>query len=131
MDIYQTLKSHARQRRDREIEAARQRYNDALNTICKLQYGNGHRSLDPQFYNRGVRYFADDVPLAKLTLIAAAERVLREGKPLRIAELVIELQDRGFRADENPRRLGVSIRSSLTYHRARFVKDRLHRWSVV
>jgi hypothetical protein len=131
MDPYATLRRHARERRDRDIREARERYADTIDQIYKLQARNGQRRFDSAYYNRGVRFFSAEVPISKLTLIAAAERVLSESKPLRLVELVIELQLRGVRPNADPRRLGVSLRSAFGYHRHRFICDRFYRWTVL
>ena len=131
MNPYNELRRHARERRDRDIREARERYADTIDQIYFLQARNGQRGFDSDYYNRGVRFFSAEVPFTKLTLVAAAERLLLEGKPLRIAELVITLQERGFRPDANPRRLGVSLRSAFGYHRHRFICDRFYKWTVI
>jgi hypothetical protein len=131
MSAYNDLRRHARERRDRDIQAARERYADTIDQIYMLQARNGQRGFELAYYNRGVRYFSADVPITKLTLIAAAERVLSESKSLRLVELVVELQRRGVRESADPRRLAISLRSAFGYHRHRFICDRFHRWTLV
>ena len=131
MDAYATLRCHARERRDRDIREARERYAETIEQIYKLQARNGQRGLDSAYYNRGIRFFSTEVPITKLTLLAAGERILSEGKPLRLVELIIELQQRGVRQDADPRRLAKSLRSAFNYHRHRFICDRFYRWSVI
>jgi hypothetical protein len=131
MNAYDTLRRHARERRDRDIKEARERYADTVEQIYKLQARNGQRTFDSAYYNRGVRFFSAEIPIAKLTLVAAAERILSEGKPLRLAELVITLQSRGVRPDADPRRLTHSLQTAFGYHRHRFICDRFHRWALI
>ena len=58
MNPYDDLRRHARQRRDRDIQAARERYADTIDQIYLLQARNGQRSFDSAYYNRGVRFFS-------------------------------------------------------------------------
>src|SRR5712675_2299066 len=99
MNPYDDLRRHARERRDRDIQTARDRYADTIDQIYLLQARNGQRGFESDYYNRGVRYFAAEVPITKMTLVSAAERVLSESRPLRLVELVVELQRRGVRQD--------------------------------
>jgi hypothetical protein len=131
MNPYDALRRHARERRDRDVQQARERYADTIDQIYLLQARNGQRGFDAAYYNRVIRFYSAEVPIAKMTLIAAAERILSEGKPLRMPELVIELQQRGVRPDTDPRKITVSLRSAFNYHRHRFICDRFHRWTLI
>lgn len=69
-------------------------------------------------------------PFAALYIPDAAEVVLRERGPLRVNELVVALQDRGYRVDADPAVLSNSVSKSLNYHPERFYKVRGGRWST-
>ncbi|MEN1682026.1 MAG: hypothetical protein AAGJ46_20795, partial [Planctomycetota bacterium] len=64
------------------------------------------------------------------TAVAAAEVVLAERGPLSLIELAAEVQARGCRAGDDPRRLVENLRGSLRYHAGRFVLDEDGRWCV-
>ena len=131
MDVYKTLRREARAKRDNAINAARERYGDTIVQIDTLQAMMGHRVVKgAPLSDRQVRHADDDAPFSALTLLEAAERVLLEGRPLRMTELTIELQRRGCRAGDNPRKLAIAIRSAFYYHKGRFVRGRDGRWGV-
>lgn len=69
-------------------------------------------------------------PCAAWFIPDAAELVLRERGPLRVVELVVALQDRGYRADCDPSVLANSVSKSLQYHPERFHKGRGGRWGI-
>lgn len=73
---------------------------------------------------------ADDKPFSDLTAIQAAERVLLDGIPLRLTELTLEVQRRGCRPGDDPRKLAHSIENSMLYHGLRFKRDKAGRWTV-
>jgi hypothetical protein len=69
-------------------------------------------------------------PFSEMTAIQAAEAVLREGEPLRLTELTVEVMARGCRVGDDPRKVAHAIRSAMKYHKCRFVRDKAGRWGV-
>jgi len=56
--------------------------------------------------------------------------VLREGKPLTLVELTIEIMNRGCRASDDPKVVANAVRGSLCYHKGRFRRDEAGQWSA-
>jgi len=125
MDAFATLKLQAREKRDKAIAAAQSEYVGTLCEISRLSRRLHRGRSRPRNY--GVR---DGQSYDTMTVIRAAELVLLEGTPLTIAELTVEIQARGCRTQDNPRTVARAIRSSLAYHRGRFVKDKAGRWTL-
>lgn len=69
-------------------------------------------------------------PFAAWFIPDAVEAVLRESGPLRIAELVVALQDRGYRVDADPMVLANSVGKALGYHPERFAAQPSKRWGL-
>jgi len=69
-------------------------------------------------------------PFRAMPATEMAENILREVGPLRLAELVVAMQERGYRADAEPRRLAASLRWSLRQNPSRFQRGDDLRWTV-
>ena len=65
-----------------------------------------------------------------MSAIQAAEVVLREGEPLRLTELTLEVMARGCRAGDDPRAVAHAIRSAMRYHKCSFMRDKAGRWRL-
>ena len=131
MDAYAHLRVLARQKRDRAIQAARAECHQTLLAINALSARVTQKRLPRATAIRLVRSLrTDDLQFSELTTIAAAERVLMERGPLRIAEIVVEVQERGHRAGDDPRRLVPAIRAAFRYHSEKFRKGKDGRWGV-
>jgi len=129
MDAYRTLLAKARATYDKALEKARKDYKQAKRDIRRL-----HRSVEGRPYiatpanKRNVR--RTDKPYSEITTIEAADRILSEGTPLTIVELVLEIQRRGCRPKVRPARMANSLMGSLQYHCARFRRDAEGRWAA-
>ena len=131
MDAYDHLRKLARQKRDRAIQAARAEYHQTLLSINTLRARVTQKRLPRATALRIARSLrTDDLPFSELTTIAAAERVLRERGPLRIVEIAVEVQERGHRAGDDPRRLVPAIRAAFRYHQEKFRKGKDGRWGL-
>jgi hypothetical protein len=131
MNAYDTLRQHARDERDRAIAAARDHYADTLDQIGRLQARNGKRFDSSTYVDTEIRRDDAGAPFSELTLTEAAERILRDNEPMRLTQLILEIQQRGCRRGDNPRRIASSLRSAFRYHKNRFILDRQHRWRLV
>ncbi len=128
MDGIELLKSEAREKRDKAMRKARHEYMMAVREIRAVE-----RKLRSAETRRRVRQFQhfhilQDESLKEATAIQAAEVVLREGKPLTLVELTIEVMKRGCRSMDDPKVVANAIRGSLTYHKGRFFRDLEGRW---
>lgn len=68
------------------------------------------------------------IPFAALALTDAAEVVLRDAGPLRTTDLAVALQQRGYRADADPRVLVDSLGKALKRCVGRFAYGDGRRW---
>jgi len=131
MDGINLLKEEARAKRDKLIQYARNEYRLAIREIRTVE-----RKLYSADSRRRVRLFKQfntvgDDSLQSATAIQAAEVVLREGKPLTLVELTIEVMTRGCRANDDPKVVANALRGSLSYHKGRFSRDGEGRWIVL
>jgi hypothetical protein len=131
MDIFADLIRQARADRRNDIAAARQRYANAVDQINRLRATMGRKAPARPMEARRVRRYSADTPIHKLPLLAAAERILVERGALSIVELVVELQQRGCRADDSPHRVKKTVTSAMYYHKYRFARDGAGRWTVI
>jgi hypothetical protein len=123
MDAIDLLRAQALTKRNAAIQAARREYHVALKEINALA---SKLNLKPQGRPRKKLPAGD--PNLKAT--AVAREILREGKPMTIVELTIEVQRRGCRALDDPRAVAHAIRMGLAHCRREFRKDASGRWSV-
>lgn len=72
-----------------------------------------------------------DCPFGGKALTEVAEIVLKECGPLTPVELVVAIQDRGYRADANPRQLVASLRNAVRRYPGRFQTGQDGRWGVL
>jgi hypothetical protein len=132
MNPIERLKADAALKRDTAIHKARMDYRLAMREIravARLLREPGTPKPRPE--SPRIRPAVRDSSFRTLTAINAAETVLREGTPLTLVELVIELQSRGCRSSDDPRALLHAIRSAFAYHRDKFLRDCEDRWTLV
>lgn len=132
MNPIEVLYADARAKRDSAIQKARAEYaldvRDIRAIARKLRSHGSKKPRYPAFRNP-VR--ARNHSCRELTVIGAAELILREGEPMTLVELTIEVQRRGCRTNDDPHAVLSAINSSFRYHRDRFRKDGKGLWSLV
>jgi hypothetical protein len=124
MDGIDLLRQQALANRNTAIQAARREYHAAVKEINALA---SKLNLKPQGRPRK-RLPAGD-PNLKATTVA--REILREGKPMSLVELTIEVQRRGCRPLDDPRAVAHAIRSGLAHCRREFKRDENGRWQLV
>lgn len=130
MNAIEKLKAEARGKRDQAIRLAKLDYQLTMKSIReaeKLLKKRPRRSLRRCFKPPT----PDNGELAGYTAIAAAEVVLAELGPLSLYEIAAEIQGRGCRAEDDPRRLVENLRASFRYHGERFGRGEDGRWCLV
>lgn len=128
MDAYDQLRAKAAEKRDAAIKKARTEYGEAIRQIAKLKRRFAVRTPKPPKY-RTVRP-SKGRPYRGLTTVQAAERILAEGMPLTLVELTLEVQARGCRSEDDPRRVANALKTALRYHPERFRLGDDDRWAV-
>ena len=123
MDGIELLRQQALLKRNATILAAKREYAASLKEIKLLQ-----RKLDLKRPGRPRKIVASDYSGLRATTLAV--EILREGRPMSLAELTIEVQRRGCRSMDDPRALAKCIDSGLYNHRREF-KRVAGRWTVV
>lgn len=129
MDAYEELRRKAAEKRDTIIKRARAEYRETIGRIAAVARSVAPPRAAPPPQKRVVAPSKGKAFLY-LTPIQAAEIVLREGKTLTLAELTVEIQSRGCRKNDDPRRLSNTLRGCLIYHSGRFVRGEDGRWGL-
>jgi hypothetical protein len=78
----------------------------------------------------GIQRVKPGTPFHAWKTINAAHAVLREGQPMTLVEIGIQLQQMGHRPDERPRKLMNSICEAFRYHPKTFIQDAEGRWRI-
>ena len=132
MSPIEMLYADARAKRDRAIQKARAEYHLAIQDIRAISRKlRCHGTRKPKYsaFRKPVK--CRNHSCRELTVIGAAETILREGVPLKLVDLTLEVQRRGCRTNDDPHAVFATISSGFRYHRDRFVRDADARWSVV
>jgi hypothetical protein len=131
MNIYTELKRKARAKRDKAIKSVHEHYRATLHQIKAIQRADEMRLGETGYRERQLKRGRPGTPINQLCYGAAAERVLLDGKPLRMTELILELKGRGFRPGKCPRVMAVTMSGTLHRHASRFAQDNAGKWRVV
>ena len=125
MDAFEKLKAEATAKRDRAIARAKREYSETLATLrdvkYKLRRKPTKRNLAPQLVSND---------FSGVSMVVAAEAILRERGPLTLLEIVAEAQARGCKREGDPRQLRELLRSGLKYHSTRFVRLEDGKWRL-
>lgn len=131
MTPFEQLREVAARLRNLNQKKADLEFRFAMRVITELE-----RNYKPairrrrQFSGTVIRLSRPDSPYRRMTTIQAGERVLREGKPMALVDLTIEIMNRGHRSADEPRKVMRALRASFDYHRRRFTQDSEGRWEV-
>ena len=124
-DAIEKLKADARKKRDQVIRQAKDEYSATLKALRLVK-----RKLRAPTQRLHQKAITGD--LTGLSSMAAAEAVLTELGPLSLEELAAQIQARGCRSGDEPRKLIENLRNGFKYHakRGRFVRGEDGRWGV-
>lgn len=111
------------------MRAVRDEYRRDLIAITKLTNKLVGRTRKRPHSNRAIRA-SGKTPFSELYISEAVSVVLRDSA-MTLTELTLEVQRRGCRKDDDPRRVAHAIRAAMLYHRQRFKRDKAGRWSTV
>jgi hypothetical protein len=131
MNIYVELRRRARAKRDKALKSVDEHYRSTLRQIKRLQRIDEKRLGEFGYKEPKIFRGRPGTPFGKLGYAAAVERILMEGKAMRIAELVVELRARGYRAAATPQTMQVSVGGAFSRHPTRFSQDANSKWRVV
>jgi hypothetical protein len=123
MDPIDQLKADALKRRNEAILAAKREYHAALREIARLK-----RKLKLRKPDKPRKPSPGDFFREKASVLA--REILREGRPMSLVELTLEVQRRGCRTHDDPRALAHVIAEGLRYHKREFPRDEKGRWGV-
>jgi len=123
MDGIEQLRRQALLRRNATILQAKREYYAALKEIKTLG-----RKLGFKQPGRPRKTPASDMLGIRAGEMARA--ILREGVPMTVVELTLEVQRRGCRSLDDPRIVAKAVREGLKRHRLEFRKDETGRWGV-
>lgn len=132
MNPIQKLRQDALEKRDKAIKKARTDYRVAMRELKSIErLLRAEDAKKPRYHFNKIKGFeSDDTSLRTMTVAMAAETVLREGKPMTLVDLTMEVQRRGCRTIDDPRAVLHAIRASFRYHRDKFVRNGEGRWAI-
>jgi pentatricopeptide repeat protein len=65
-----------------------------------------------------------------MTTIQAAYALLSEGQPMTAVEIVVAMQERGCRPNDDPEKLLRTVRENFRWHSDKFTQGAEGRWGV-
>ena len=122
MNVYSELREHARLKWKRARIAAREEYKRDLAEINKLAKSLVGRPRKRPHSTRAIRA-AGQVQFSELYISEAVAVILRDS-PMTLTELTLEVQRRGCRENDDPRKVAHAIRATMLYHRAQYKRDK-------
>jgi hypothetical protein len=128
MDTIKLLKAQAATKRNAVIARAHAQYQKDLVAIRLLIKQIKPREPRPQ--RKTAKGVVRSEAYGGMTTIQAAKAVMADGRPRRSTEIVLEMQARGYRPDEDPEKLIRTVRSALTYHHDFFTKHAGKLWTL-
>ena len=128
MNVYQQLRVEAKAKRDRALRTVRDEYNRDLIEISKLANKLVGRPRKRPHSTRAIRA-SGKVPFSEL-YVSEAVAVLLKNSAMTLTELTLEIQRRGNRPNDDPRKVAHAIRATLLYQRAKYKRDKAGRWTV-
>lgn len=131
MNIYVELRRRARAKRDKALKSIEEHYRATLSQINRLQRIDEKRLGEFGYVEPKIARGAPGTPLKQLGYAAAVERILMEGKAMRIAELMVELKERGYKPAATPQVMRVAIGGAFSRHPTRFSQDDNGKWRVI
>jgi hypothetical protein len=120
----------------KQAEPTRQFNIGTLRTVLRDLYKQGQLKKVCRTLGGIVHWAHPDCPVAHgpidaLNIVDAARQVLEEAGPLSQAEIVVNLKERGYREDTDPRVLLRTLRYAFKRNREKFVRGEGGKWQVV
>src|SRR5437762_1085724 len=126
MSIYDELRAEAKAKRNQAMRAVRDEYNRDLKEISKLAGKLVGRPRKRPHSTRAIRA-RGDVPFSELYIAEAVAVVLRDSA-ITLTELTLEIQRRGCREHDDPRKVAHAIRAAMLFPRANYKRYKAGRW---
>jgi pentatricopeptide repeat protein len=120
----------AEQKRDAAIHQAHVDYNSAVREIRHLAEKLKRIHWQDKYPPRVLRPARAGAPFRVMTTIQAAYALLSEGQPMTAVEIVVAMQERGCRPNDDPEKLLRTVRENFRWHSDKFTQDAEGRWGV-
>ena len=131
MSPIEQLRKAAREKRDADIQRAKNEYRATMRELSSMARRLGKPGpRKPRRQPTEPKPAPKDGDFSRLTVARAAELILLEGTPMTLVELAIEVQRRGCREGDDPRAVANAVRGAFQYHKDRFTRDAAGKWSL-